>query len=158
VAETAHSSLVQKMLDMSPVLAGLDQLDGQKLLKFATKISWKEEERVFYQGEPADSMYVLLGGQVIVWLDAMGKENPIATLKPGSHFGEMAILSGAKRGANVTAVSPSYGISVNIAMLKSNPMIGLNIFKNIARIALERQNMANAKTAEAAKEEEKPKE
>lgn len=146
------NALVQKMLDMSPVLSGLVFEEAQTLLKFGRKASWKENERVFYEGEDAEEMFILLGGQLIVWLDAMGIDKPIATLKPGNNFGEMAILAGGKRGANVSAVVPSFGVSVNTAMLKQFPTIGLTIYKNIARVALERQNMVNAKVAEASKE------
>jgi|GEM_PF-3218998 hypothetical protein len=149
----AVSSVALKMIEMAPVLTGLDQAEASKLLKFGRKASWKQDERVFYQGADADEMFILLGGQLIVWLDAVGIEKPIATLKPGNNFGEMAILAGGKRGANVSAVVPSFGISVNTGMLKNFPNIGLVIYKNIARVALERQNMVNAKAAEAPKAE-----
>ena len=151
----AASSLALKLIELAPVLTGLDQAEATKLMKFGRKATWKQDERVFYQGADADEMFILLGGKLIVWLDAMGIDKPIATLKPGNNFGEMAILAGGKRGANVSAVVPSFGISVNTAMLKNFPNIGLVIYKNIARVALERQNMVNAKAAETPKDETK---
>lgn len=98
------NNLVQRMLDIAPVLKGLEILEAQKLLQFGRKATWTENERVFYEGEDADEMFILLGGKLHVWLNNPGKDNPIATLHPGENFGEMAILSGGKRGANVTAV------------------------------------------------------
>lgn len=143
------TTLVEKMLAMTPVLTGLDNVEAHKLLKFGRKASWKVDERVFFEGEEADEMFILLGGKLIVWLEALGIDKPIATLKPGENFGEMAILAGGKRGANVSAVVDSFGVSVNTAMLKNHPIIGLTIYKNIARVALERQNMVNKQTASA---------
>ena len=50
----AVSSVALKMIEMAPVLTGLDQAEASELLKFGRKASWKQDERVFYQGADAD--------------------------------------------------------------------------------------------------------
>jgi glutaminase len=56
--------------------------------------------------EPASSLYFVLGGEAEVWLEPASKRSPrvrLTTLGPGTAFGEIALLSGRERTANVTA-------------------------------------------------------
>ena len=62
-------------------------------------------ERIVRQGEPGDSMYVVLQGTAIVTVaDEAHAEREVARLARGEFFGEMALLTGEARTANVTAV------------------------------------------------------
>jgi len=54
------------------------------------------------EGTPGDEMYVLLQGSAHV----VRGDDVIASLKPGSHFGEMALLNDRARVATVVAVEP----------------------------------------------------
>lgn len=66
-------------------------------------------EFVFRQGDPPDGLYVLLNGKVRVFLtDEQGQHDvELAVLSTGSLFGEMALLDGEPRSANVACVEPS---------------------------------------------------
>lgn len=66
-------------------------------------------EFVFCQGDPPDGLYVLLNGKVRVFLtDEQGQHDvELAILSTGSLFGEMALLDGEPRSANVACVEPS---------------------------------------------------
>lgn len=63
-------------------------------------------EVIIAQGDPADRAYFIQRGEVEVIRDERGKRTQVATMGPGSYFGEMALLRPhAKRTATVRAMS-----------------------------------------------------
>merc|ERR1712087_984559 len=60
----------------------------------------EEGEVVFSQGDEAQSFFILLHGSVTVSVD----DKPIATLGPGDHFGETALVINELRSATVKAM------------------------------------------------------
>jgi signal transduction histidine kinase len=67
-------------------------------------------EFVFHKGDPPDGLYVVLDGKVRVFLtDEQGQHDvELACLSSGSLFGEMALLDGEPRSANVACVEASH--------------------------------------------------
>ena len=68
-------------------------------------------EAVFRSGDPGDSMFVLLQGQVGIWLPGGQTEDDAAlgrrliSFAPGVVFGDMGLLAGAARSADAIAES-----------------------------------------------------
>jgi len=52
---------------------------------------------LFKQGDPATSAYILNSGVVAIFKDVDGKRVPVARVKKGEFFGEMAIIDGRPR-------------------------------------------------------------
>ncbi|MBF0290666.1 MAG: cyclic nucleotide-binding domain-containing protein [Nitrospinae bacterium] len=71
----------------------------------AELISFKKDEVVFRQGDPADAFYLLRYGFVKVECQSGGKRRVLAYLKEGHYFGEIALLSDERRSATVSAIS-----------------------------------------------------
>ncbi len=64
-------------------------------------------ERIIARGDPGDAMYIIASGDVRVpILDARGREKMIAKLSRGQFFGEMSLLTGDPRTADVFAEGP----------------------------------------------------
>lgn len=60
---------------------------------------------VFEQGDPGDSFFMITSGRVRIFRkNAEGMETELVGLGPGESFGEMALLTGVPRSANVEAV------------------------------------------------------
>ena len=64
----------------------------------------KVGETIVREGEPGDSMFIISTGEVRATVESNGKQIPVATLRDGDFFGEMAVLSGESRTATVTAI------------------------------------------------------
>lgn len=86
----------------------LEHLDFEQLEALAPKLvteSFQRERVIVREGEPGDRLYVLVRGRVEVIRASASGERRIAVLDDGDFFGEMALLSGAPRGASVRALS-----------------------------------------------------
>ena len=64
----------------------------------------KAGEIIVQEGDPGDSMFIVSTGEVRATIRRDGAELPVATMRDGDFFGEMAVLSGEPRTATVTAV------------------------------------------------------
>lgn len=60
-------------------------------------------ETLFRQGEPADSLYVLSRGRLVVLDERDGARRQLATLDAPAYVGEMGLLTGQPRAATVVA-------------------------------------------------------
>lgn len=56
---------------------------------------------VYHKGDPGDAMYLVLDGEVRSALFVDGIESPIATLPPGSVFGEISLLDPGPHTADI---------------------------------------------------------
>ncbi|MGH9334249.1 MAG: Crp/Fnr family transcriptional regulator, partial [Vicinamibacteria bacterium] len=64
----------------------------------------KVGEVIVREGDPGESMFIVSTGEVRATIARDGRELPVATMRDGDFFGEMAVLSGEPRTATVTAV------------------------------------------------------
>jgi CRP-like cAMP-binding protein len=80
-------------------------------------------EVVTVEGRAGDGFFVVASGEAEVTVQGQ----PVATVKPGDHFGEIALLMGAERTATITATRElrCYGISPGDfrALVEGNPTI-----------------------------------
>jgi CRP-like cAMP-binding protein/rhodanese-related sulfurtransferase len=86
----------------------LEKVRKEKLLelaKHAEARSVPAHTMIFREGDPADSFYIIHSGMVRVFLrDKEGVETDLSILGPGESFGEVALLTGKPRSANVLAL------------------------------------------------------
>jgi len=64
----------------------------------------KVGEMIVREGDPGESMFIVSTGEVRATILRDGRQMPVATMRDGDFFGEMAVLSGEPRTATVTAV------------------------------------------------------
>jgi CRP-like cAMP-binding protein len=87
-------SIVYLSEEKEPILAGVN-----KILKTG--------QVVFKAGEPADGMYIVRKGELIVFLEQDGKEVVLAKISEGGMIGEMALFDRQPRSASVKASKDS---------------------------------------------------
>lgn len=94
-----------KALAAVPVFVPLEPAELETLSHECEQLAFGRGERIVFQGEPGDAMYVILEGTAIVTIaDTNQSEREVARLSRGEFFGEMALLTGEPRSASVTAV------------------------------------------------------
>lgn len=87
------------LLEQFPVLSLVERQDQEALMLMFRPKSAVPGERVIRRGDRADGMYFISSGAVEVAVNGR-----TIRLKAGSYFGEMALLSGERRTADVVAV------------------------------------------------------
>jgi len=73
------------------------------LISSMTKSRVSAGDRFISQGTPGDRIYLIQEGSCVVSLEKNGQSHPISRLKAGDVVGEVAILTGENRTANVDA-------------------------------------------------------
>ena len=103
----ADDLLVTKLLKQASPFA---TLDGERLRHLAARLERLEVskgETIIRRGEVGEECYVLRSGRVEVLAGGVqGDERILATLDPGSIFGEAALLTNEPRNAMVRAIEP----------------------------------------------------
>ncbi|WFU06252.1 cation:proton antiporter (plasmid) [Rhizobium sp. CB3171] len=94
-----HHLEIEQLLETFPMFAELDESAQEELLLLFRPRSASPGDRVIRTGDRGDSMYFIASGAVEVQL-----EDDEIPLGAGSFFGEMAVLTGARRTADVVAV------------------------------------------------------
>jgi CPA2 family monovalent cation:H+ antiporter-2 len=95
----AQELKLQGLLDQFPILSLVERQDQEALLLMFRPKSASPGDRVIRRGDRADGMYFISSGAVEVKVGGR-----TIRLEPGSYFGEMALLSGERRTADVIAV------------------------------------------------------
>ena len=89
-----------------PLFSGLDRIDLAKLIPELERVNYQPDEILFNQGDPGDSLFIIIDGTARVFLSDYGKgEQEIRTMGPKECFGEMALLTGEPRSAGVQVVT-----------------------------------------------------
>jgi CRP-like cAMP-binding protein len=87
-----------------PLFRALNDEELSQLIAATEEKRFSPGERIVRRGEKADSMYILREGSVRVPIfDKSGKQEHTVWLGPGDIFGEMAVVTGEPRGADVFA-------------------------------------------------------
>ncbi|OWJ68290.1 cation:proton antiporter [Inquilinus limosus] len=97
--ESERGLRIQNIVDLFPIFADLDQEAREDLLLLFQPRAAAPGERIIRKGGRPDAAYFISSGAVQVTVD--GREIPLG---PGEFFGEMALLSRARRSADVTAI------------------------------------------------------
>jgi CRP/FNR family cyclic AMP-dependent transcriptional regulator len=89
-----------------PFFAGLDPARAEASDRLCVRKRYSEGELVLDFDDPSTDVYFIVSGDVRVLVrTAAGKEMIFGDFGPGKFFGEMAAIDGAKRSANVTALT-----------------------------------------------------
>ncbi len=78
------------------------------ILRHCHEINVDKGEVIVSENTPGDALYVIVGGEVkVTMISNEGKEIILSTLQKGEFFGEMSLLDGSTRSANVISISSS---------------------------------------------------
>lgn len=98
------------------------------------------------QGAPADKFFIIVEGAVEVLREEDGASRPLATLRGGQFFGEMAILRDIPRTATVRAVAPTTLLTMERDAFKALVAQSLATTQNFDRVIQERMGTPAPRT------------
>jgi CRP-like cAMP-binding protein len=127
-------ALLARLVSATQIFKGLATADVELLIAASRKVKLLEGDDVFLEGDPAKEMFVLLSGELLVWSAASGKGSPLATMRAGAHFGEMALLRAKSlRTTNVSVSKEGLAIAFSPLRLHDAPAAEAMVYRNVAR-------------------------
>jgi CRP-like cAMP-binding protein len=129
---------VDDVLRRTPLFATLDQDAAASLRASMNEIELARGELLFHEGDPGDSLYVVLRGKIKLGrTSGDGRENLVAVLGPGEMFGELSLFDPGPRSAGATALVDStlLGLSSDelTPWLAGRPDVARALLRAIAR-------------------------
>lgn len=124
-------SLLRKL----PIFEGLGDGELGKMARLFTQKLYRAGERVFAKGESSNEAYIVVRGQVDIFLDENSRL--VASVSSGQIIGEQAFLDGAPRTALGVASQPTILLVIQRptfnTLVQREPHLGMVVMRNIAR-------------------------
>ena len=138
MAEKLDLKNVEAALGKAELMAALSDATRARLAKQGVPCTVEPGKLLFAKGDKGDALYVLLEGEVEVRTSTeAGKDVRIASLKPHSVIGEMAVLDGGVRSADICAIRRSRFLRIGrdqaIAALESEPKALLKLIAELSK-------------------------
>jgi len=116
------------------LFAELDDDELERVARLFKERRFSEGETIIQQGSGAAAFFVIDSGEATVFVD--GKEQRV--LKPGDHFGEMALIDAGTRTATVSASSDLACSGVTFwdfrPLVEENGVIGWKLLQSLIEI------------------------
>ncbi len=101
-------SILEAALRQIPWFSNFSCAELESIARIGRTCLAAQDAYLFHEGDPGDSLYLILSGLVeVVRLADCGTEICLATLGAGNFFGELAIIDGGPRSASVRAKVPT---------------------------------------------------
>jgi small-conductance mechanosensitive channel/CRP-like cAMP-binding protein len=134
-----------RLLSRLELFQGLTQEEIQTLAQHCRHQAYGHEELIVRQGDRTSEMFIVERGQVRIEADLQGSDKPhlISTLDRGDFFGEMSLLTGEARVANVVATEETEVLVLTretfAPIIEANPTLA----DRISRVLTERRKRLN---------------
>jgi uncharacterized membrane protein len=125
-------------LQSVPLFASLDDPTTRELRDLLIMNQAPASTPLFRAGDVGDGMYLIESGRVRVSVtDADGQQLTLAELAGGDFFGEMALLDGEPRSADVTVIEDARFAVLSrqsfLGFTRSNPDVAINMLSAVTR-------------------------
>ena len=128
------------VIESVEIFAPLSADEKQTVVRSVVRSVFAPGELILKRGEPGDSMFVIYRGNVEVRLPSRdGNAQQVAELNPGSFFGEMALLTGEPRNADVVTLSEVETLEIRKGVLQDILDNNEELAGALSRIIAERQ-------------------
>jgi glutaminase len=130
------------------LLVGVDAEGLKTLRKILKPVRFAEGAVIMRAGDPAGGMFFIIRGKASAWIrTGSGHERRVATFSPGMNFGEMALLDGSPRSAEVRADGPieamELGLEAFHQLEQQDPGLQIVLLRNLSIILAKRLREAN---------------
>ncbi|MBC7906040.1 MAG: glutaminase A [Rhodospirillaceae bacterium] len=130
------------------LIRGMSGDDLNALEQTLERLEFPAGSVIFREGDRAEQLFLLASGTVSVHVGVSAKRTKrLATLSPGVAFGEMALLDGSPRSAEVRADTAIVAFALDIERLKilagERPTVERALLLNLGRTLSQRVRKAN---------------
>jgi CRP/FNR family transcriptional regulator, cyclic AMP receptor protein len=148
-----------KVLSAMDLLASLDKKEIERFAGIGKRVAFKAKDVIMREGEPGDSMYFFIEGEVDVTKELTLKvgrgsfsqaEKSMVKLRPGNFgvFGDMAMFGDEPRSATITAAADCVLYEVKRAdfqrLCAADPALGVKLLERLASVVCARLRKGNA--------------
>lgn len=120
------------LLAAAPLLAGVDAAGLASVADRVVEVGFEPGGVIARQGDVGTGFFIVASGSVRVVRDG----DTIATLGPGEFFGELSVLDGQPRSAQVVAAEPTVVLGLASwdfeAVVRERPEIALAVMRGLA--------------------------
>ena len=119
------------------ILGGMTDEQLQRFADFMEIEKVPQWAVIVKQGDPGDTMYLILQGELRVRMNDLGKETILATLGPGEFFGDISLFDHGPRSADVVANADSLVLKISSSSIeqlsKAAPELATPFLRNIGQ-------------------------
>lgn len=121
-----------ELLRAVPLFSTCSESDIRSIAKLGTPVDVDEGAYLTRQGEPGREFFLVLDGVA----SCRVRKREVRRFRAGGYFGELALLSGGMRTADVVAVTPMVLLVLDArefrSMLMTTPKIGVKMLAYVA--------------------------
>jgi CRP-like cAMP-binding protein len=116
------------LLGSTQLFSALPESALAELAPRAIERSYRKGQLVFYQGDPGESLFVVVQGSVKVFVTSEeGDEMVLVTLRPAETFGELAVIDGGPRSASAETLEPTNLLAITrgsvLTLIRDHPAL-----------------------------------
>jgi signal transduction histidine kinase len=142
VSDAGHQHLdrvaIVERLRATPLFGGLDDALLHRLVDMAEIVDLAAGATLIQEGDQADSLYVVLSGEMDVTKRSGSSDIPVAHVGPGALQGELAALEGGRRLASVTATEQAEVLRIPVTAVRELLGAGPDVALAVIRTAVSR--------------------
>ena len=119
-----------------PLFSGVPDEQLELVARVAVRRKFPKHRTVVFAGDKTSALYVIVSGSAkVLSRDSEGREVILAFLSQGECFGEMGLIDGEPRSADVVVVDPCELLEISradfVRVLAENTDLCLNIMKSL---------------------------
>ena len=130
-------NLNEELLKGVPIFSKVEPAKLKLLAFTSERVNFTAGQEICHQGDPGDTMYVILGGTADVLIDTPSGQIAVAEMKRNSFFGEIAILCDVPRTATIKAKEPLSTLKITKDMfyrlVAEFPQMAVEVMRELAR-------------------------
>jgi len=154
-ALTTPRGLDPRALRRIKILGGMTDEQLERFAQFVEVEKVPQWSVIVKQGDPGDSMYFILEGELRARLNVMGQETILATLGAGDFFGDISLFDHGPRSADVVANSDCLVVKITAEgfdkLAKEAPEIATPFLRAVGRTLSARIRTDNKRYGDSVK-------
>ena len=154
-AASVNGGVDPRALQRIKILAGLNDSQLQRFAEFMEIEKVPQWTVIVKQGDPGDTMYLIIQGELRVRINVLGKETILTTLGPGEFFGDISLFDHGPRSADVVANNDSIVLKITAKafedLSRKAPELATPFLRNIGQTLSARIRADNKRLSDSVK-------